>query len=72
MTVLNPEGFTPHQRNELDRHIEGEYKCNEYEGEWVSVCCGAPPHEASPDIDESDPAGICGQCQDFTGFELEK
>ncbi len=68
--MLNPQGFTPRQKDELDRHIMGEYQCNEYEGEWVSQCCGAPPHESS-DVGEDNPAGICGQCQDHTGFELE-
>lgn len=29
---LNPPGLTPHQRNELDRHIEGEYECDEGDG----------------------------------------
>ena len=38
--------------------------------EWLSECCGARPHEATPDVGKDNQAGICGQCREFTGFEL--
>ncbi len=37
---------------------------------YRSECCGASPHEASPDVGSDNLAGICGQCLDGTGFEL--
>ena len=37
--------------------------------QWLSECCGAGPHAASPDVDTGTQAGICGQCQNHTGFE---
>ena len=68
-------GLTSHQKNELDRHITGNYGedffGNSYEPdeEWFSACCGAPPHESTPDVGEDNQAGICGQCREHCGFE---
>lgn len=42
------------------------------EKEWLSQCCGAPPHELTPNVGEDNPAGICGQCKEHTGFERAK
>ncbi len=42
----------------------------EEEQEWLSLCCGAPPHEATPDVGSDNTAGICAGCRDWTGFEL--
>lgn len=39
---------------------------------WLSECCGAPPHMATPDVAADSPAGICSQCRDNTGFEPEE
>lgn len=41
------------------------------EPEWLSECCGAPPHEATPDVGSDNPAGICAQCREHTGFEAK-
>lgn len=40
--------------------------------QWLSECCGAAPHAASPDVDTGTQAGICGHCQDHTAFEKSK
>ncbi len=69
------DDMTPHMKNELDRHITGN--CDDAfsdaeDEELLSVCCGAPPHEGTPDVSSDDPAGICGACLEFTGFETEE
>ena len=67
-------GLTPRQKDDLDRHITGNYgegalsDCEDEE--WLSECCGAPPHETSPDVDGDEKTGICGSCREHTGFEL--
>lgn len=42
---------------------------HQFEPEWRSQCCGAPPHEASPDVGADNPVGLCGKCRENTGFE---
>jgi RecJ-like exonuclease len=37
--------------------------------EWLSSCCSAPPHPSKPDVGESDPTGVCGQCKEHCTFE---
>ena len=41
------------------------------EPEWLSQCCGAPPH-GSPDLiapTTPTPIGVCGNCREHTTFE---
>ena len=67
--------MTPHMKNELDRHITGNYgegAFGDYDEDLLSVCCGAAPHESTPDVSSDDPAGVCGACLEFTGFETEE
>ena len=66
--------LTPAMKDALDRHITGNWGEDLFSGcydlEWLSACCGATPHESTPDIDEDNQAGICSQCGKHTGFEL--
>lgn len=63
--------LAPHEKGALDRHIMSQAilprDCEDEE--WLSTCCGAPPSRATPDVGEDNPAGICGQCREHTGFE---
>ena len=61
----------PHEKDALDRHIMGQadMPADCEDEEWLSDCCGAPPHQATPDVGEDNPMGICGQCREHCGFE---
>ena len=71
--MIQYPGLTPHQKDELDRHITGCYgegaASDADDAEWLSGCCGAAPHESTPDVSEDDKVGICGSCRGHTGFE---
>lgn len=68
-------GLTPHMKNELDRHITGDYgegAFHDYEDEeWLSECCGAPPFGEGLPAGEH-PAGTCSQCREHCVFEKEE
>jgi len=62
--------LTPHEKDALDRHIMGQaiLPADYEDEEWLSDCCGTPPHPAS-DVSEDNPVGFCGQCREHCGFE---
>mgnify|MGYP007063825298 CR=1 FL=1 len=44
----------------------------EYEEEWLSQCCSAPPLYSIDVEEDLDPIGICMYCREHTGFEMEE
>ena len=58
------EGCTCEPGSPDDQCVEHGYE------EWLSECCGAPPHGSTPYVDADHPAGICCKCRDNTGFEI--